>query len=94
MDIDDLQDVRAIIASPHGGHIELAHPNDLDGVAASYGGVTVYGAVGFRRSECLVLGGVLRLTVVHVRTIDGMPLPAGLQDDLRAEYRELVPTDA
>ena len=94
MDIDDLKDVRAIILSPRVDCPELAHPEELDLLIESYGPIVCLGAVGHRTSQCLVLGAILRLTTTHVRTINGAPLPEGIQDDLRAEYRELVPTDA
>ena len=95
MDILDLRDVRAITASPHGDFFELTHPDDLDALIASYGKVLCIGAVGFIERGCLTHEGrLLRITTAMVRTINGAPLPAEIQNDLRAEYRGLVPTDA
>jgi hypothetical protein len=94
MDIDDLRDVRAITVSPHSGYLELTHPDDLDSIIAGYGTVMVLGAVGFIERGCLVRNGLLRITTCYLRTINGAPLPAEIQNNLRAEYRELVPTDA
>jgi hypothetical protein len=95
MDIEDLKDVRAIILSPRVDCPELAHPEELDLLIESYGPIVCIGAVGFIERGCLTRNGVLlRITTAMVRTINGSPLPAEIQNNLRAEYRALVCTDA
>ena len=90
MQIGNLTDVRAIARSPITGNLELIHPDDVDGLAESYNGVTVFGVVGLRESVCNTLRGPVTHTVPDMLTVHDGRLPEDIRVRLLNEYAGLV----
>lgn len=81
---------RSIIIGPITGQPELCHEDDFEPLSASYGPLSVVGAIGMRGRECNTLRGLFAYEEPAFCIVEGCALTTEARWALLAEYRELT----